>query len=243
MNTKLRVSACKTVNHVTTINILLYSLFWCNLVPILNCLFFQKGCSPCNQRHSSHFSDTGSWYTCHTSLKSSLLSSCRRRPPPALPSFVGEMWPQAPPVRWRCILFAGQRPAVTDSLSRSSRWEITIWSKTASSENRVSAGIVVRVLGPTEPRGHRRDPAFQWMTGLRPHWPLCRYPVSNLPVTRTQSNDAARPKSRRRFALRHADQSKSSPAGCSWEKKEKGVERGMEVGEGWREDWIERRAI
>lgn len=109
LNTKLRVSACKTVNHVTTLNILLYSLFWCNLVPILNCLFFQKGCSPCNQRHSSHFSDTGSWYTCHTSLKSSLLSSCRRRPPPALPSFVGEMWPQAPPVRWRCILFARKR--------------------------------------------------------------------------------------------------------------------------------------
>lgn len=90
LNTKLWVSPCKTVNHVTTLNILLYSLFWCNLVPILNCLFFQKGCSPCNQRHPSHFSDTGSQYTCHTSLKSSLLSSCRRRPPPACPASWGK---------------------------------------------------------------------------------------------------------------------------------------------------------
>lgn len=121
----------------------------------------------------------------------------------------------------------GRGPIVTDSQSQSGRWEIMVWSKTTSSGNRVSAGIAVHVLGHTEPQGHRRDPAFHWITGLRPHWPLCRYPVTNLPVlTSTQSNDAARPASRPGFALRHRDQSKSGPAGCSWEKKwgEKGRE-------------------
>lgn len=121
----------------------------------------------------------------------------------------------------------GRGPIVTDSQSQSGRWEIMVWSKTTSSGNRVSAGIAVHVLGHTEPQGHRRDPAFHWITGLRPHWPLCRYPVTNLPVlTSTQSNDAARPASRPGFALRHRDQSKSGPAGCSWEKKMGGKREG-----------------
>lgn len=127
----------------------------------------------------------------------------------------------------------GRGHIVTDSESRSGRWEIMVWSKTMSSGNRVSAGIAVHVLGHTEPQGHRRDPSFHWITGLRPHWPLCRYPVTNLPVlTSTQSNDAARPTSRMGFALRHRDQSKSGPAGCSWEKGEKRSQEWMEGEQG-----------
>lgn len=77
-----------------------------------------------------------------------------------------------------------------------------VWSKTMSSGSRVSARIAGHVLGHTEPQSHRRDPTFHWITGLRPHWPLCRYPVTNLPIlTGTQSNDAARPASRLGFAL------------------------------------------
>lgn len=139
-----------------------------------------------------------------------------------MPSSVGEKWPPAPAVRRCRILFTrnalGRGPIVTDSESRSGRWEIIICSKTTSLGNRVSAGIAAQVLGHTEPQGHHTDPTFQWITGLRPHWPLSRYPVTNLPaLTSTKSNDAARPASRLGFALRHSDQSKSGPAGCSWE--------------------------
>ncbi|KAK5903845.1 hypothetical protein CgunFtcFv8_007591 [Champsocephalus gunnari] len=96
------------------------------------------------------------------------------------------------------------------------------WSKTTSSGNRVSAGIVVHVLDHTEPQVHRRDPTFNWITGLRPHLPLCRYTLTNLPaLTSTQSNSAARTARRLGFALRHSDQSKSGPAGCSREKRVK----------------------
>lgn len=116
----------------------------------------------------------------------------------------------------------GRGPIVTDRESRGGRWEIMVWSKTTSLGNRVSAGIAVQVLGHTDPQGHCRYPTYHWITGLRPHWPLCRYPVTNLPaLTSTQSNDAARPTSRPGFALWHSAQSKSSPAGCSWEQGEK----------------------
>jgi len=73
-------------------------------------------------------------------------------------------------------------------------------------------------------------------------WPLCRYPVTNLQaLTSTESNDAARPKSRRGFALRHSDQSKSGPAACSWEQSEiKGwKEAGKQGNGGWSKSNLE----
>lgn len=109
----------------------------------------------------------------------------------------------------------GRGPGVTDSESRSWRWEIMVWSKTTSSGNRVSAGMAVGVLGHTEPRGGRRDPTFRWITGLRPRWPLCRYTVTNLPLlTSPRSNHAARPVRTPRY-----NQSKCGTAGCSWENR------------------------
>lgn len=120
-----------------------------------------------------------------------------------------------------------------------------VWIKTTSSGNRVSAGIAVQVLGHTEPHGHHRDPTFHWITGLRPHWPLCRYPVTNLlALTSTQSNDAARPTSKLGFALRDSDQSKSSPAACSWEPGKEGWKEAGNRGKGgerkgWRESNLE----
>lgn len=103
-----------------------------------------------------------------------------------------------------------------------------VWSKTTSSGNRVSAGIAVHVLGHTEPQGHRRDLTFHWITGLRPHWPLCRYPVTNLlALTSTQSNGAARPASRLGFALRH----RVNPAQLAALGKKKGGKR--------REEWMD----
>ena len=183
-------------------------------------------------------------FTCDMRLKDSLLNLFRRMPPSVCAlcaqhrgkkvasSTSGEE------VLYPCHQKAlGRGPEVIDRESRSGRWEIMLWSKTTSSGNRVSAGIAVHILGHTEPHCHRRDPTFHWITGLRPHWPLCRYPVTNLlALTSTQSNDAARPTSRLGFALRHSNQSKSGPAGCSWEKGEKWVERGREVGEGRREE-------
>eukprot|EP00064_Thunnus_orientalis_P014026 superscaffoldBa00002377_g14067 len=162
-------------------------------------------------------------------LKDSLLNLFRRRPPSVCAlcaqhrgrkvawSASGE---EVPYPRHQKAL--GRGPVVTDRESRRGRWEIMLWSKTTSSGNRVSAGIAVHILGHTEPHCHRRDPTFHWITGLRPHWPLCRYPVTNLPaLTSIQSNDAARPTSRLGFALRHSNQSKSGTAGCSWEQGEK----------------------
>ncbi|MEQ2200097.1 hypothetical protein XENOCAPTIV_022470 [Xenoophorus captivus] len=69
-------------------------------------------------------------------------------------------------------------------------------------------------------RGKRKVEAF-----ARP------FQVTNLQaLTSIQSYDAARPKSRLGFALRHSHQSKSSPAGCSWEhgRKSRGGKR-----QGW----------
>lgn len=87
----------------------------------------------------------------------------------------------------------------------------------------------------SRPGPHRTTPPpqrsfFHWITGLRPQQPL-RYPVTNL--TSSQSKDAARPASTPCFALRHSDQSKSSPAGRSWEQSVEG--RDGEVEGGWRE--------
>lgn len=86
----------------------------------------------------------------------------------------------------------GRGPLQADSESRSRRWEIMVWSKTMSLGSRVSARIAGRILRHAEPQSHHTDPVFHWITGLRPHWPLCRYPVTNLPIlTSTQWNDTA----------------------------------------------------
>lgn len=148
-------------------------------------------------------------------LKSSILF--RRRPPPACPSlrekYGHENQCQGGPISSSPESSGG--PMVTDSESRSTRWEIMVWSKTMSSRSRVSARIAGHILGHTEPQSHRSDPAFHWITELRLHWPPGRYPVTNLPVLiSTQSNDAA---------------SKSGPAACSWEKGEI-KEGGMDIG-------------
>lgn len=143
-------------------------------------------------------------FTCDMRLKSTLLSLFRRRPPPVCPA----LWEKCG-LQHQCwggpvsssAERLGRGPIVTDSESRSRRWEIMVWSKTMSSGRRVSARIAGQVLGHTEPQSNHRDPTFHWITGLRPHWPLCRYPVTNLPIlTSTQSNDAARPVSRLGFA-------------------------------------------
>lgn len=94
----------------------------------------------------------------------------------------------------------GRGPLQADSESRSRRWEITVWSKTMSSGSRVSARIASCILRHAEPQSHHSDPVFHWITGLRPHWPLCRYPVTNLPIlTSTQWNDTALPGRRLKY--------------------------------------------
>lgn len=109
----------------------------------------------------------------------------------------------------------------------SGRWEIMVWSKTTSSENRVSAGIAVVVPGHTQPHEHCADPSSLWITGLRPHRPLSGYPLTNL-LTRAQRVTASPI-----FALRHGDQSKCGPAGCSWEH----TGGDMEIWTDWRPIW------
>lgn len=112
----------------------------------------------------------------------------------------------------------GRGPVVTDRESQSGTRKIMVWSKTTSSGNRVSAGIAVHVLGHTGPQGHHRNPRFHWITGLRPHRPLCSYPVTNLPaLTSTQADHTAHPLSGLGFTLHHSNHSKFGPSGRSWE--------------------------
>lgn len=99
----------------------------------------------------------------------------------------------------------GRGPLQADSESRSRRWEITVWSKTMSLGNRVSARIARCILRHSEPQSHHRDPVFHRITGLRPHWPLCRNPVTNLPIlTSTQRSDTALPVWRLRYGANPA---------------------------------------
>lgn len=168
------------------------------------------------------------FYAC---LGDGLLSCGRLRGRKVAPSASGEEVPYPPHQR---ALGSGHMDTDRES-QRAGDGKITIWSKTTSPGNRVSAGIAVQALAHTEPRGHHRDPAFYWITGLRPDWPLCGYPVTNLPaLTNTQSNDAGRPTSCPGFAPQHSDQRKSSPAGCSWEQegKRQGLKEAGKWGEG-----------
>lgn len=99
----------------------------------------------------------------------------------------------------------GRGPLQADSESRSRRWEIMVWSKTMSLGSRVSARIARCILCHAEPQSHHSDPVFHWITGLRPHWPLCRYPVTNLPIlTSTQRNDTTLPVRRLRYGANPA---------------------------------------
>ena len=94
----------------------------------------------------------------------------------------------------------GRGPLQADSESQARRSEITVWSKTMSLGSRVSARIARCILRHAEPQSHHSNPVFHWITGLRPHWPLCRYPVTNLPIlTSTQWNDTALPDRRLKY--------------------------------------------
>lgn len=112
-----------------------------------------------------------------------------------------------------------------------------IWSKTTSSEKRVSARIAVHVLGRAAPQSHHRDPTLLWITGLRPYG-LSVDPVTNLKVlTSTQSNDAARPKSRLGFA--HETATRVNLAQLALPEKMGGGEKELGSSRGEGEWWME----